>query len=173
MRVTAWGALASSGAPRVSVAGRRHLVTLHSVNAGSGGWGTEASRWLESRAVGSRKTVLVVDDERSIRLLCRVNLELEGFRVLEAGTLQDARRTLEEEPVDVLLLDLHVAGDDGRELLRELRAADTDIRVALVTGSVDMTSLHDELADATLPKPFELDDLTSTVHELARAGTPH
>ena len=37
------------------------------------------------------KTVLVVDDERSLRLLCRVNLELEGHVVHEAGTLAEAR----------------------------------------------------------------------------------
>ena len=45
---------------------------------------------VHSRAV-DRPAVLVVDDEPSIRLLCRINLELEGFDVLEAGTLAEAR----------------------------------------------------------------------------------
>ena len=40
------------------------------------------------------QTVLVVDDDDSLRLLCRVNLELDGYRVLEAGSLAEAREAL-------------------------------------------------------------------------------
>lgn len=118
---------------------------------------------------GAGKTILVVDDEPSIRLLCRVNLELEGQRVLEAGTLDDARRLLEAEDVDVLLLDLHVAGEDGATLLRELHDRESGTRVALLTGAVDLSRI-DVGADAVLPKPFSLETLTATVHDLAQAG---
>ena len=63
------------------------------------------------------KDVLVVDDERSLRLLCRVNLELDGHRVREAATLAEARREIELATPDVILLDIHVGVDDGLELL--------------------------------------------------------
>jgi len=53
-------------------------------------------------------TVLVVDDDDSLRLLCRVNLELEGYRVLEAATVKAAVNVLRDEPVDVVLLDVHI-----------------------------------------------------------------
>jgi two-component system, OmpR family, response regulator len=122
--------------------------------------------------VGSNtKTVLVVDDEPSIRLLCRVNLELEGYRILEAATLADARRQLEAEDVDVMLLDVHVGADDGCELLRELSDNESPARVALLTGSVDIEQIDGGLADAMIPKPFSLETLCGTVRTLVAAGS--
>jgi len=114
-------------------------------------------------------TVLVVDDDPSIRLLCRVNLELDGCTVLEAGGLNEARELLSASPVDVVLLDVHVGRDDGRELLRELRRTSPGTPVAFLTGSVDRGALESdtERADAVIPKPFRLDELTSTVKDLA------
>ena len=113
-------------------------------------------------------TVLVVDDEPSLRLLCRVNLELERYRVLEAGTLADARRLLDSEPVDVVILDVHVGDGDGRDLLEELRAREADVRVAMLTGSADITTGRFEAADAVMPKPFEPTELLSLVRELSQ-----
>ncbi len=114
-------------------------------------------------------TVLVVDDEPSIRLLCRVNLELEGYRVLEAATLDDARRAVAEEPVHVALLDVHVGAGDGRDLLRELRKEHPEIQVALLSGSAAREQIAREQADALIPKPFLLEDMIATVGRLASA----
>lgn len=114
--------------------------------------------------------MLVVDDEPSIRLLCRVNLELEGYRVLEAGTLDDARQAMEGEAVDVALLDVHVGADDGRDLLRELRDSRPEVQVALLSGSADREQIAREEADALIPKPFVLDELIATVGRLAGAA---
>ena len=75
--------------------------------------------------VGEGKTVLVVDDDASLRLLCRVNLELDGFRVLEAGSLAEGTAMLAAGEFDAVLLDLH---------LRRPRLA-RDKPVALFTGS--------------------------------------
>jgi DNA-binding response OmpR family regulator len=111
-------------------------------------------------------SVLVVDDEPSIRLLCRINLELEGYRVLEAASLPAAREALESEPVGVVLLDIHVGGDDGRELLAELREARPDLPVALFSGTSDPLAIGGLGADAIIPKPFPLDELTGTVARL-------
>ncbi len=122
--------------------------------------------------MGERATVLVVDDDPSLRLLCRVNLELEGYRVLEAGTLNDARRAVADEPVDVVLLDVHIGSDDGRELLRELRADHGHIRVALLSGSAAREQIAREQADALIPKPFVLEEMIGTVGRLARAAVP-
>jgi DNA-binding NtrC family response regulator len=112
----------------------------------------------------------VIDDEASIRLLCRVNLELDGFGVLEAGTLGDARRLLAENHVDVVLLDLHIGAQNGRELLEELLAADPPVPVALVTGSTEPASAAGVGAAAVLPKPFTIQELLETVRNLAGLG---
>jgi two-component system, OmpR family, KDP operon response regulator KdpE len=118
---------------------------------------------------GDSPTVLVVDDEPSIRLLCRVNLELEGYRVLEAATLDEGRRAVTDEPVDVALLDVHVGADDGRVFLRELRDSHPQLQVALLSGSADREQIAREEADALIPKPFVLEELIATVGRLAKA----
>ena len=112
-------------------------------------------------------TVLVVDDEPSILLLCRVNLELEGFRVLEASSVPAARELLGAEQVDVLLVDVHVGDADGRDLIRELHEAGNTTRCALLTGTVQLTPNDRGGADDVIEKPFSLDTLISKVKRLA------
>ena len=109
------------------------------------------------------KTVLVVDDDRSLRLLCRVNLELEGHRVLEASTLAEARAVLEQEAPDVILLDVHVGNDDGLELLDELEALDVSSRVVLLSGTSEIGPELRVRVDGVIGKPFDLEQLTAAV----------
>ena len=117
--------------------------------------------------MGGLQTVLVVADDAAIRLLCRVNLELEGFRVLEAPTLRDARLALDAEAVDVVLLDLHVGEEDGWSLADELRDRDDGVKVALLSGAVDLPPAEAARVDAVVPKPFTLEALGSAVRNLA------
>lgn len=120
-----------------------------------------------------RPVVLVVDDAPALRLLCKVNLELDGYRVVEAGTLDAARAVIESEPVAVVLLDLHVGREHGNALLDELRQREPRIPVAVVTGSVEIESGTQTLdADAVLAKPFTIDALLGTVRSLAPGAAP-
>jgi DNA-binding NtrC family response regulator len=116
--------------------------------------------------------VLVVDDEPSIRLLCRVNLELDGHEVLEASSLATAREELDREVIDVVVLDVHLYNERSDALVAECHARRPPIPVMLVTGSVEITDAGLSDADAILPKPFELDQLLSTVRNLARVHAP-
>ena len=109
-------------------------------------------------------TVLVVDDDPSIRLLCRLNLQLAGWRVLEAGTLPEAREQLEADDVGVVVLDVHVGSGNGLEFLRELRRERPEVKVAMLTGS---ENVGDVGSDGVIPKPFTIEQLTSTVANLA------
>ena len=81
---------------------------------------------------GTGKTVLVVDDDPSLRLLCRVNLELDGYTVLEATGVGQAKEMLAAGGIDAMLLDLHLGDGDGRDLLASLGADRPP--VALFTG---------------------------------------
>jgi DNA-binding NtrC family response regulator len=126
-----------------------------------------------SVAAGKGPIVLIVDDEPSIRLLCRVNLELEGYDVREAATLAEARAALEAESPSVVLLDMHVGRERGATLLAEIRLRQPRIAVALVTGSAEVEQGQgDSGADAVIVKPFTLDMLTSTVRDLAAGANP-
>jgi DNA-binding response OmpR family regulator len=125
--------------------------------------------------MGSGKgTVLVLDDEPSLRLLCRVNLELDGYRVLEAGSLEQARAALDAEPVDVALLDVHVGTERGPDLLPELRAQEPPAAVIMLSGTSEVTPEMRASVDGVLGKPFGLDELLDTVQRVltgARGST--
>jgi DNA-binding NtrC family response regulator len=109
------------------------------------------------------KDVLVVDDEASLRLLCRVNLELEGHTVREAATLADARAELERRVPDVVLLDIHVGADDGLDLLDEIEALDLPTRVVLLSGTAEVRGELRQRVDSVLGKPFDLKRLAAAV----------
>lgn len=114
---------------------------------------------------GAPPKALIVDDDPSLRLLCRVNLELDGFSVREAGTIGEAEAAIADERPDVVLLDVHLGGDRTTDLLARIRRA--GIPVALVTGSVDIGDYRDQ-ADAVLGKPFVPETLVETARRLAR-----
>ena len=119
-------------------------------------------RPIHSAAMGGEPaTVLVVDDDPSLRLLCRVNLELEGYRVVEAANVDTARSALVNEPIDAILLDVHLGNEDGLALLPAIE--ERGPAVALLTGSPGV-HLPD---DATvIGKPFSIDELSETVRRL-------
>lgn len=109
------------------------------------------------------RTVLVVDDEPSLRLLCRVNLELEGHRVLEAGTLAEARELLAAAQLDVVLLDVHVGADNGLELLDDIEGLELPVRVVMLSGTSEISQSVRARVSSVLGKPFDLDELTAAV----------
>ncbi len=110
---------------------------------------------------------LVVDDDAALRMLCRVNLELDGFKVREAATVAEAEAQIAAERPDVVLLDVHLGGERTHDLLARIRAS--GIPVALVTGSVDLREYEDR-ADAVLGKPFVPQELVDTARRLARVA---
>ena len=118
-----------------------------------------------------RPAVVVADDDGAMRMLCRVNLELDGYRVLEADSGDQLERLLAEvDKVALLILDIHLGDRDGVDIARSLRTTRPEIPIAFLTGS-GLYSLDDAeaVADATIRKPFTLEELTSTVSRLARS----
>ncbi len=116
---------------------------------------------------GGQRTILVADDDEGLRLLCRVNLEFEGYRIVEAASADDVERVLAEEEVDALLLDVNLGSDDGLAVAREMRERRPGLRIAFFTGTVERPD--GGLADGFLAKPFSLEDLSETVRRLVGA----
>jgi two-component system response regulator (stage 0 sporulation protein F) len=116
-------------------------------------------------------TILIVDDEYAIRFLCRVNLELDGYRVLEAAEVDEALRLLASEQIDAVLLDHNLGHERTDGLLQQLRRRTPPMPVALVTGSIDVLAAERPEADAVLVKPFEVEELTETVRRLTALTT--
>lgn len=106
----------------------------------------------------------MVDDDAALRMMIRVNLELAGFAVTEAPTIEAAEAAVDAGGFGVVLLDVHVGGRTTNELLDRLRAEGTP--VALVTGSADAGSYQGR-ADAVLTKPFDPQTLIELAGRLA------
>ncbi|HZN16017.1 MAG TPA: response regulator [Acidimicrobiales bacterium] len=103
--------------------------------------------------------VLVVDDEEGIRVLCRVNLELGGFTVFEAGDGVEAITVARQERPDVVFLDLMMPKMDGWDTIVALRsdAATAEIPIILLTARTseeDQIRAWGEEIFEYLPKPF-------------------
>ena len=109
-------------------------------------------------------SILVVEDDPSLRLVCRVNLELENFRVREAEGVADARAAVAAERPALVFLDLHLGAGASDAFLEELRA--DGIPVVLVSGTVDLAE-YQERATAVIPKPFDPADLVAAAHRHA------
>ena len=116
-------------------------------------------------------TVLVIDDEAAIRLLCRVNLEAEGVAVLEAS---DGRAGLERastERPDLILLDVMMPGLDGWQVAEELVADERtrDIPIVFLTARADFRDRERGLEAggvAYLTKPFNPVELAPMIRNL-------
>ena len=81
--------------------------------------------FLSRNGAGSRPrnaaTVLIVDDDPRLRELIRVNLEYDGMTVREAGTAEEGLRALDDDPPDLVLLDVMMPGLDGWAMLQRMR----------------------------------------------------
>lgn len=85
-----------------------------------------------------RGTVLVIDDEPDVLLLCRVNLEFEGYRVLEASDGEAGLALLRDHRPDVVLLDVTMPKLDGWEVLAAIKQDEElhDTPVVMLTARV-------------------------------------
>ncbi len=80
------------------------------------------------------KKILVVDDEESIHLLYREELEEEGYQVFSAMNGEDALKICESTPVDLVVLDINMPGMDGIDVLRQLKARKPSLPIILSTA---------------------------------------
>jgi two-component system, NtrC family, response regulator AlgB len=116
---------------------------------------------------GTVATVLVVEDDPALRLLCSVNLELEGHRVLEAPTVGAARGHLDAEDIDVVFLDVHIGGESGYDLIEPIRSQG-ETPIVLMSGTAEVTAADRKRVDAVLSKPFEPEDLAMLVSRFSQ-----
>jgi DNA-binding response OmpR family regulator len=122
--------------------------------------------------------ILVVDDTPGLRMLIRINLELEGFDVQEAVDGRDALDCLEalddDDLPDLITFDVVMPRMDGFDAAAAVRAdlRYADVALVMVTtqaGPADMVRAREIGVDAYVTKPFEPEELTATLHRVLAA----
>jgi DNA-binding response OmpR family regulator len=119
------------------------------------------------------KTVVIADDEPSMRMLVHATIESDDYKVIEAGDGDQAWALIQQHKPSLVLLDVQMPGRSGLEVLRSIRAH-PDLgrtRVILLTAIDRETDVEAGLmagADFYLTKPFSPLDLITRVEEALR-----
>jgi two-component system phosphate regulon response regulator PhoB len=121
-------------------------------------------------------TVLIVDDEPDIREVMRFALEEGGFRVLEAGHADDARKLINERP-DLVLLDWMLPGRSGLELAAQIKQSPKTRGMPIIMISArgeeeDRVKGLDTGADDYITKPFSPREMVARVNAVLRRSKP-
>jgi two-component system OmpR family response regulator len=117
--------------------------------------------------------ILIVDDQQEICDLVQEYLSGEGYRVSTAQDGAGMRKAMAQSPVDLVILDLMLPGEDGLTLARSLRQ-DSSIGIIILTGRgeiVDRIIGLEMGADDYLPKPFHLRELLARVKSVLRRAS--
>jgi two-component system, OmpR family, KDP operon response regulator KdpE len=117
-----------------------------------------------------QRKILIVDDEAGLRELVRINLEHEGYGVVQAENGLHGLEAVREERPDLVIMDVMMPEMDGWEACRKLREFST-VPVLMLTARVqsqDIVTGLDSGADDYLLKPFNMDELMARVRALLR-----
>ena len=115
------------------------------------------------------ESILIVDDEDSLRQLFMNSLARHGYQVVCAGTAEEALTILLNQQIDIIVSDVIMPGMNGFELAEHVGMDYPHIKIQLISGFTDKISLHAnnlELANNVLIKPFSQEDLAKRVRFL-------
>jgi PAS domain S-box-containing protein len=125
---------------------------------------------VTSSPESGNETILLAEDEESLRRLTRTSLELGGYKVLEAGNGTEALEIIKDHarPIALLLTDVVMPGMGGRALAQELSRRHPEIRVVYMSGYTGQTvgsMAAIEPGSDFISKPFTRDALTRKIRE--------
>ena len=125
-------------------------------------------RLTTSSIAGGMETILVAEDEPDLRELTRIFLESYGYKVLEAGSAEEAIRVADEfhQPIQLLLTDVIMPGMSGRQLAEKIQSQNPNTKIVYMTGYTDdMIVQHKVLEPGVqlLQKPFTKAELALKV----------
>jgi two-component system response regulator HydG len=112
--------------------------------------------------MSEKPRILVVDDEESHRIMLRAVLKDEGYEVAEAADGSEAVRAVEQEPFDLILLDVRMKTMDGIEALNEIRKISPLIPVLIMTAYASVKTAVEALKAGAfdyLTKPLDIEEL--------------
>ncbi len=111
-------------------------------------------------------TVLIVDDEKTLRHFLQLNLQEKGYEVTAVADGKTAIKLIDKQHFDVALVDLHLADMDGLDIMRYLRKTAPQTSVIILTGYASVDSAVEALRQGAhdyLTKPCSTNDLLASV----------
>lgn len=117
------------------------------------------------------KSILIIEDELSIRKFVKINLERDGFNVLEAESGEEGIEIARREKVDIVLLDIMLPGMDGFQVCKILREEYSNLGIIMLTAKsqdVDKIMGLEYGTDDYMTKPFNPTELILRVKSLVR-----
>ena len=122
-------------------------------------------------ALGGTETVLLVEDEESVRQLVRETLAAKGYRVMEAATGESGAAVAAQHDgkIDLVITDVVMPGMGGRELVKQLARSRPETKVLYLSGYTEDAIINEgtmESGAAFLQKPFTLQSLARKVREV-------
>ncbi len=118
------------------------------------------------KPAGNAVAILIVEDHPNLRELTRATLEEAGYRILEACDAQQAMEHLAEGNIDLVITDLNLPGQSGRELVKAVKTLYPAVKLIIVSGAFEsvQTTLAQQIGiNAILPKPVDPETLLETV----------
>jgi two-component system alkaline phosphatase synthesis response regulator PhoP len=115
--------------------------------------------------------VLLVEDEENIRESVKLNLELDGFEVVEAKTGREGLNKFKSEHFDLIILDIMLPELNGLDVCEQIRLTNLKVPILMLTAKgepEDRIAGLKKGADDYLPKPFHLDELLLRIQNLIK-----
>ena len=121
------------------------------------------------------KHVLIVDDEAQMRELLSLYLSQHGYEVSTAGSSTETLKLVEEKQIDIVVLDIGLANEDGLKLLSTIKARRPNTQVVMLTGMGFVEDLlqeaHQKGADGYVSKGLPMDELLLALKRTTRSAT--
>ena len=128
------------------------------------------------------KKILIIDDEKDVRIVLREDLQRAGYEALVAADAREGLDKLADEGIDLVITDVIMPGMDGVATVEKIREGYPDVPIIVISGggnvapmdyepgaistSAYLASASNAGADRTLTKPFERQELVKVVDEL-------
>ena len=130
-------------------------------------------RAREKTSPGAKVHILVVEDEKIVRVTLRAHLERQGLGVSEAESLAAARDHLGKQSPSLVLLDMQLPDGHGFDLLTTIKQQSPDIPVIVMTGHGSIETAVNAMrlgADNFVQKPLNFDELAISIRQALETG---
>lgn len=115
--------------------------------------------------------ILVIDDDEELLFMMSLMIKTHNMKATCISTSAEIVPALEADEFDLILMDIYLGGDDGRQLTRQFKTADRYNHIPILlysAGSIELASIRESLADDFIQKPFEMPVLINKIRGMVK-----